>query len=110
MDIPVLFLARVMSTLVRAGLVEATTGRRGGYCLARPAGAIAVLEIIEAAEGDARRRDCVLRGAPCGVGETCDAHEVFAAAREALIEVLQTASLEDLSAGRNPSRPAAGPG
>jgi Rrf2 family protein len=97
MNIPPQFLARVMASLVRAGLVEATTGRAGGYRLARPAASIAALEIIEAAEGDARRRDCVLRGAPCGVGAVCDAHEVFAAAQEALIGVLRAATLAELA-------------
>ena len=47
-----------------AGLVLSTTGRAGGYALGRPPGAIDLLTVIEAVEGDSRRTSCVLRGGP----------------------------------------------
>jgi Rrf2 family transcriptional regulator, iron-sulfur cluster assembly transcription factor len=96
MTIPVAFLPQVMRDLVAAGLVEGATGRAGGYRLARPAPRIAVLEIIEAAEGDSRRTTCVLRGGPCGRDRHCDAHEVFFTARSAMLERLRSASLADI--------------
>ena len=55
MAIPVRFLPQVMADLARAGLVDSTGGRRGGYRLGRPASEISLLEVIEALEGDARR-------------------------------------------------------
>ena len=64
-DIPVRFLPRVMADLVAAGIVEGRPGRTGGYRLARPASGISMLEVIEAVEGDSRRRTCVLRGGAC---------------------------------------------
>ncbi|HEX7472207.1 MAG TPA: Rrf2 family transcriptional regulator, partial [Candidatus Limnocylindrales bacterium] len=83
MSIPVAFLPQVMRDLVAAGLVDATTGRGGGYRLARPAVDISVLQIIESVEGDSRRTSCVLRGGPCGKDGHCDAHAVFFAAQDA---------------------------
>jgi Rrf2 family protein len=65
--IPLAFLPRVMSDLVRAGVVEATTGRAGGYRLTRPASEISILDVVQAVEGDVRRRTCVLRGGSCGL-------------------------------------------
>ena len=55
MAIPERFLPRVMRDLGAAGLVEARTGRTGGYRLARPAAAITLLDVITAAEPEPRR-------------------------------------------------------
>ncbi len=109
MSIPVRFLPQVMGDLVGAGLVEATTGRAGGYRLARPAGAISILDVVEAVEGDSRRRTCVLRGGPCGLDGHCDVHDVFFAAQDAMLGLLAAASLDDLPVrrgGRLPEVPA----
>lgn len=99
MEIPHRFLPQVMRDLVSAGLVEATTGRSGGYRLSRPADRISLLEVIEAVEGQSRRRTCVLRGGPCGADGTCAIHDVFSAAQDALLEEFARADLAEL-AGR----------
>jgi Rrf2 family iron-sulfur cluster assembly transcriptional regulator len=98
MSIPVRFLPQVLADLQRAGLVEAAAGRAGGYRLARPAVAISLLDVIEAVEGDTRRRDCVLRGGPCGVDGTCDVHDVFFAGQEALRGTFAASTLAELAA------------
>jgi Rrf2 family transcriptional regulator, iron-sulfur cluster assembly transcription factor len=96
MHIPVGFLPRVMGHLVRAGLVTSTTGRRGGYALARPATRIDLLHVIEAVEGDSRRQTCVLRGGPCQRDGRCQVHDAFFGAQAALLERLAAVSLADL--------------
>lgn len=98
MAIPVRFLPQVLGDLQRAGLVEAAPGRSGGYRLARDAAAISLLDVIEAVEGDTRRRDCVLRGGPCGVDGTCDVHDVFLAGQEALRGTFAGSTLAELAA------------
>ena len=97
MAIPVRFLPQVLGDLQRASLVEAAPGRSGGYRLTRPAAEISLLEVIEAVEGDTRRRTCVLRGGPCGVDRTCDVHEVFAEGQEALRSTFARATLAELA-------------
>lgn len=60
MGIPATFLPAVLGDLGRAGLVEATNGKAGGYCLTRDPADVSVLELIEAVEGrveSARPRD-----------------------------------------------------
>lgn len=96
MHIPIHFLPQVMGDLTRAGLVRSTAGRQGGYELIRPAAAIDLLSIIEAVEGDTRRRTCILRGGPCRRDGVCDAHEPFGAAQEAFRATLAGASLASL--------------
>jgi len=96
MTIPVRFLPHVMGDLAAAGLVEATTGRAGGYRLARPAGDVSLLDVVEAVEGDSRRRSCVLRGGPCGLDGHCDVHDAFFAAQDVMLRELARARLADL--------------
>lgn len=93
MSIPPRFVGQVMGDLVEAGLVEARTGRGGGYRLRRPAEHISILSIVEAVEGDARRRSCVLRGGPCSREGSCDVHAIFVAAQDALLDRLAESSL-----------------
>jgi Rrf2 family iron-sulfur cluster assembly transcriptional regulator len=96
MDIPVRFLPQVMGDLAGAGLVRSVTGRAGGYALARPATDVSLLDVIEAVEGDSRRRTCVLRAGPCGLDGHCDVHDAFFAAQDALLGALAGARLASL--------------
>jgi Rrf2 family iron-sulfur cluster assembly transcriptional regulator len=98
--IPVRFVAQVMTDVVRVGIAEARIGRLGGYRLARDSAAITLLEVVEAVEGDPRRRTCVLRDSPCLRGGACDVHAVFAAAQDALLAALGRATIADLATRR----------
>jgi len=98
MEIPARFLPQVLADLHRAGLVAAAPGRTGGYLLARDAADISLLDVIEAVEGDSRRRTCVLRGGPCGRDGTCDVHDVFFAGQEALLTTFAGATMASLAA------------
>jgi Rrf2 family protein len=91
--VPAAFLPQVMRDLVRAGLVEGTIGRNGGYRLARPSIEISLLDVVDAVEGDRHPRVCVLRGGPCAVGGVCDVHAVFAAAQDDVVHRLRATSV-----------------
>ncbi len=97
--IPPAFLPQVMTDLVRASLVVGSTGRSGGYRLARPADEISVLDIVTAVEGVDPDRGCILRNAACLAGGECAAHAVVAEARAAIQDRLRASSLATLAAG-----------
>jgi Rrf2 family protein len=96
MRIPSRFVAHVLSDLVRAELVIGSTGRRGGYRLARPATAIDLLEIVDAAERRDEPARCVLRGIPCDPQGRCAAHDAFSAATAAVRSELSHTTLASL--------------
>lgn len=97
MNIPERVLPRVMTHLVRAGLVEGRPGRTGGYRLAKPPAAITLLDVISAVEPAPDARTCVLRGSPCGLDGTCTVHDAFTDAREAMLQRLDTITLDDVT-------------
>ena len=49
--LPEAYLAKHLKALVRAGVLSATPGPKGGFRLARPAAEITALDILEAIEG-----------------------------------------------------------
>jgi Rrf2 family protein len=51
--LPEAYLAKHLRALVAAGILRATPGPRGGYQLARPAGQVTVLDVLDAVEGTA---------------------------------------------------------
>ena len=97
MDIPARFLAHVLADLVRAGIVTGTTGRSGGYRLARPASQIDLLSVVDAVEETGQAARCVLRGGPCRVDGRCAVHDAFFAAGAAMRHELAAARIEDLA-------------
>ena len=97
MNIPERVLPRVMTQLVRAGLVEGRAGRTGGYRLAQPSTGITLLDVIVAVEPAPDARSCVLRGSPCGLDGTCIVHDAFTDAREAMLRRLDTITLDDVT-------------
>jgi Rrf2 family protein len=50
--VPAPYLAKHLQAMTRAGVLESVPGRTGGFRLARPAGDITVLDIVEAIDGD----------------------------------------------------------
>ena len=93
------FVTQVMGDLVRARLLSARLGRNGGYRLSSPASEISILSIVEAIEGDTRRRTCVLRAEPCQWQDRCEVHDVFAAAQDAFMDRLAETTLADALTG-----------
>jgi Rrf2 family protein len=57
-DVPAGYLVKQLQSLVRAGILSAATGPRGGFRLARPAGQVTMLEIVEAVDGAASFYTC----------------------------------------------------
>jgi Rrf2 family protein len=52
--IPERFLLKVLKPLVSARVLHSIKGPNGGYCLARPASDISMLEVVEAVDGPIR--------------------------------------------------------
>ncbi|MEU6424757.1 Rrf2 family transcriptional regulator [Microbispora sp. NPDC046973] len=57
-DVPAPYLAKQLQALVRAGVLAAMTGPRGGFRLARAASDITMLQIVEAVDGASSPYEC----------------------------------------------------
>ncbi|MDQ6836510.1 MAG: Rrf2 family transcriptional regulator [Actinomycetota bacterium] len=54
-EIPVQFLEQLFATLRRGGVLRSQRGVKGGYCFARPAGEVSVLELVQLLDGPVGR-------------------------------------------------------
>jgi Rrf2 family iron-sulfur cluster assembly transcriptional regulator len=96
MALPASYTPQVLRLLADAGLAEARAGRDGGYRLTRPPGEVALLEVVEAAEGAFTLERCILRGGPCHWEQACAVHAAWSAAVQACRDSLGLTTLADL--------------
>ena len=90
------YLEHLVAGLKAAGLVRGLRGRRGGYALARPPAEIPLSEIHAAVEGSLAPVACVDDPAICSREEQCVARDVWKEVRDAVRDVLESTTLQDL--------------
>jgi len=96
LGLPGAFLTKVLQPLVVRGILESQRGRGGGFRLARPAGEILLLEIVDALDPVASRRECLLGQAECSDDRACPLHGYWQASRQAFLEEFERTTLADL--------------
>ncbi len=94
--IPLPFLTKVISHLVKAGLVVTNRGMGGGVSMARSAHEITLLDIIEAVEGPMLFNRCLLRDGICELDSDCSAHDAWATIQARMIGELKSVTVNQL--------------
>jgi Rrf2 family protein len=74
LGIPRNYLSKILHRLAREGVLASTRGRNGGFRLARPAGRISLLEVVEPFDRIDARRQCLLGREVCSDERACEAH------------------------------------
>lgn len=91
------YLERIVGMLKKDGIVKSTRGALGGYCLARPAEDITVLEILQAAEGTLAPVDCLVRSPNCKIDcETCATRGIWNHMWELLKDSIKETTIADI--------------
>jgi Rrf2 family protein len=75
------YLSKILHTLVKAGLLRAKRGYRGGVALARPARQINILEVVGVIERQPRAPGCLLGLSDCSDLYACPVHRVWKVTR-----------------------------
>jgi len=88
--IPPSFLAKIVSQLSVAGLLQTSRGARGGVSLARDPDQISLLEVVEAIDGPILLNECVSGNGACTFGEDCPMRPVWCDAQAELVDRLKT--------------------
>ena len=95
-QVSVHYLQQIFARLKAAGLVRGMRGARGGFTLARPPAEIKLSEVIQAVEGPIAPVPCVDDPAACQRAGVCAVRDVWAEMGAAMIQVLESKSLQDL--------------
>jgi Rrf2 family protein len=100
------YLSKVLSKLVKAGLIESATGVNGGYRLVKPKEEVSFLKVIEAVEGSGSLFSCGLEhnGPECLIRQTMEQSETVMEqylGQKTLVELVQHLDKNRLAAMRN---------
>jgi len=87
--IPPSFLAKIVSQLSVAGLLQTSRGARGGVSLARSPEEITVLDVIEAIDGPILLNECVGSGGVCVFGDNCPMKPIWCDTQAELVGKLK---------------------
>ena len=104
--ISVPYASKLLAMLRKAELVTAVRGRNGGFCVARPAAGISLLEVITALGGPLIDPDhCSKRTGQldvCVHGEHCSVHDVLGGLAGIVGQFLKGTSLQNVIDGDTP--------
>jgi Rrf2 family protein len=76
-NIPPSFLAKILTRLAACGIVQTQRGVNGGVRLARPAGEITLLQVVEAIDGPISLNLCTRSPGLCPQETTCVVHPLW---------------------------------
>lgn len=93
--VPAGYLAKVMQSLSRAGVVRSQRGLNGGFTLARDAAELTVLEVVNVVDPVRRYPECPL-GLPNHGKQLCPLHRRLDDAARALEDAFGRTKLADL--------------
>lgn len=101
-QIPLRFLLGILNELRHAGLVESRRGVEGGYRLAKPAGEIAIADIIRAIDGPLANVAGTRPDALHLSGSAAPLQEVWVSLRSSIRAVLERVTVGDIVSGELP--------
>jgi Rrf2 family protein len=95
-DISVKYLEQLMAILRSAGFVRSIRGARGGYILTKAPNQIKLSDVFDCLEGHVTTVECVEDKDYCGRAADCVVRQVWSQVQQAIKNVLQSITLQDL--------------
>lgn len=102
--IPSAYLAKIINTLSRKGLVTTQRGIRGGVTLARPPESVTVFDLCRLLDDPVCEQRCLFGLAECNDERACPAHEYWKKHRTECQQYLDTMTLADVGAFESKQR------
>ncbi len=95
--VPPTYLAKILATLGRAGILRGSRGMKGGYRLTRDPASIRLLEVVEILDGPQTTPTCFLNPLrPCSERQGCKVYAEWRRVREAFVGFLSGTTIADL--------------
>ena len=101
-DIPIELMAKVLTRLVRSGLLVSHQGVHGGYELAQPPAATSVAAVLEAIDGPLTMTACTHGDHECDQFSKCNVRDPLWRVREKILSALGECTIAELAADTPP--------
>jgi len=95
-DISVKYLEQIISMLRSAGFVRSIRGAKGGYILVKAPNQIKLSDVFNCLEGSVTTVECIENEDYCARAADCIARQLWKQVNEAIKNVLQSITLQDL--------------
>jgi Rrf2 family cysteine metabolism transcriptional repressor len=95
-DISIKYLEQLMNALRSGGIVRSIRGARGGYILAKPPNQIKLGDVFNCLEGPVTTAECVENEDYCRRATDCAARLLWVQLQEAIKNVLESVTVQDL--------------
>jgi Rrf2 family protein len=102
---PPSFLSKVLQALCRSGFIVSRRGQAGGFEMLPAGREASVRSVIEAIEGPICVNLCLFHGASCSRKAYCPAHPIWVKAQEAMLGVLNAATVTELAGEKAERQP-----
>jgi Rrf2 family iron-sulfur cluster assembly transcriptional regulator len=99
LDIPSNYLAKILQSLARDGLLASERGRAGGFRLSRPADQVRLIEVVAGFDDLGKERQCLLGRGTCTEVGGCPAHQEWREVSAPAFHFFETRTLADLMLG-----------
>lgn len=93
------YLEQLFGKLRKNNIVASVRGPGGGYCLARPAGKISIVDIVRAVDEPLDATHCGTKG-NCNDGKPCMTHDLWTGLNEKINAYLASVNLQQLVEGQ----------
>ncbi len=94
--IPASYLAKVLQTLVKDGVLVSERGRRGGFRLAVPPERLRLAQVVGSFDPETGQRFCLLRMGPCSDRTACAAHHAWKSTAEQVTSFFRATTVAQL--------------
>ena len=98
-SLPMPFVRRLIKPLVTRGILVSARGSSGGIRLARPAGEISLLDVVQAMEGGMALNHCADADKGCPLSHSCPVQSVWVGATSVLERHLEQVHFDSLALG-----------
>jgi Rrf2 family protein len=95
--LPQNYLSKTLHQLARAGVLESTRGKSGGFRLARTPDRIRLLDVVQPFSDLTGERTCLMGRAECSDRNACRAHARWKQVSETLAEFFRETTVADLA-------------
>ncbi len=97
-DSPKAFTAKILQKLVKAGIVNSSKGKLGGFGInLKDSKKIKLIDVITAIDGNMIEKTCVLGLKKCSEDHPCPVHNQFKFIKKDLLKMVHKTTLSDMS-------------
>ena len=87
------FLAKILQSLSKKGIIESSKGPNGGFFISEPGLKTSLATVVEAIDGDSLFKGCAMGLKQCSAKSPCPLHKEFGVIRDNISKMLKTTTV-----------------